>query len=30
MALMNDLNTVDPEVSKAIDQELNRQRKMLK
>ena len=26
MALMNDLNTVDPEVSKTIDQELNRQR----
>lgn len=29
MALMNDLNTVDPEVSKAIDQELNRQRSKL-
>ena len=29
MALMNDLNTVDPEVSKAIDQELNRQRNKL-
>ncbi|MCI6910472.1 MAG: serine hydroxymethyltransferase [Veillonellaceae bacterium] len=26
---MNDLNTVDPEVSKAIDQELNRQRNKL-
>lgn len=29
MALMNDLNTVDPEVSKAIDHELNRQRNKL-
>ena len=29
MALMNDLNTVDPEVFKAIDQELNRQRNKL-
>lgn len=29
MALMNDLSTVDPEVSKAIDQELNRQRNKL-
>ena len=29
MALMNDLNTVDPEVSKAIDRELNRQRNKL-
>ena len=29
MTLMNDLNTVDPEVSKAIDQELNRQRNKL-
>lgn len=29
MALMNDLNTADPEVSKAIDQELNRQRNKL-
>lgn len=29
MALMNDLNTVDPEVSKAIGQELNRQRNKL-
>lgn len=29
MAFMNDLNTVDPEVSKAIDQELNRQRNKL-
>lgn len=29
MALMNDLNTVDPEVSQAIDQELNRQRNKL-
>lgn len=29
MALMNDLNTVDPEVSKAVDQELNRQRNKL-
>ena len=29
MALMNDLNTVDPEISKAIDQELNRQRNKL-
>ena len=29
MALMNDLYTVDPEVSKAIDQELNRQRNKL-
>lgn len=29
MALMNDLNTVDPEVSKAIDQEMNRQRNKL-
>ena len=29
MALMNDLNTVDSEVSKAIDQELNRQRNKL-
>lgn len=29
MALMNDLNTVDPEVSKAIDQEVNRQRNKL-
>lgn len=29
MALMKDLNTVDPEVSKAIDQELNRQRNKL-
>lgn len=29
MALMNDLSTVDPEISKAIDQELNRQRNKL-
>ena len=29
MALMNDLNTVDPEVFQAIDQELNRQRNKL-
>ena len=29
MALMNDLNTVDPEIFKAIDQELNRQRNKL-
>ena len=29
MALMNDLNTVDPEIFKAIDQELNRQRDKL-
>lgn len=29
MALMNDLSTVDPEIFKAIDQELNRQRNKL-
>lgn len=29
MALMNDLSTADPEISKAIDQELNRQRNKL-
>ncbi len=29
MALMNDLNTVDPEIAQAIDKELNRQRNKL-